>query len=245
MAKITNLAEFTEYTYKMLGSGVITVELSPDQIEEIVMESVDDFNRYMYGEGAQSTYMAFDLSAGVSEYSLSGTNVSDVCDMLLSFEGQNGGVNTLFTAQNFLFNPATFGSASTAMFASFLPYDMAMNYLAEINLRFQIKYRLDYIQGKELLRIVPTPTSDKTAMLEVYTKEEAINLYNHPLLKKLVVARSKILWGTILGKYSMSLPGGGSINGSEIKSDGITEEEKVMERIYKEGETTESIFMVG
>ena len=44
------------------------------------------------------------------------------------------------------------------------------------------------------------------------------------------------MWGRILKKYNVTLPGGATINGADIYNDGVAEEEKVMERIYSEGE---------
>jgi hypothetical protein len=56
------------------------------------------------------------------------------------------------------------------------------------------------------------------------------------LVKKLVVARAKVLWGMQIGKYSMAMPDGSSINGFEIMNKGYEEEEKVMENIRLESE---------
>jgi hypothetical protein len=82
-----------------------------------------------------------------------------------------------------------------------------------------------------------------SCLLRVYKKEYAKNLYNHPLVKKLCVARGMQEWGQNLDKYSMSLPGGGTINGSAIIARGEALEEKVMENLKLE--TEPPVFIVG
>ena len=67
--------------------------------------------------------------------------------------------------------------------------------------------------------------------------------FNHILFRRLVVARAKKLWGLHLKKYALTLPGGGSINGSEIYSDGVAEEEKAFEAVQKEA--APAMFCVG
>jgi hypothetical protein len=94
-----------------------------------------------------------------------------------------------------------------------------------------------------MLRVWPTPNVNTTAMITIYKKEDAINLYNNSLLKKLARARVEILWGKILRKYSMTLPGGGNINADAIIQTAKEEEQAAIESIKFESDP--AIFMVG
>jgi hypothetical protein len=64
----------------------------------------------------------------------------------------------------------------------------------------------------------------------VYKKQPIQNLYNNPLVKKLCVARVKKLWGLILGKYKIQIPGGGTSNGDSIHQEGVDEEKADLHR---------------
>ena len=80
-------------------------------------------------------------------------------------------------------------------------------------------------------------------MLTVYRKETAINLYNNVLLKRLARAKVELLWGKILRKYSMTLPGGGGINADSIIADAKEELQAAIESIRLE--TDPPIVLIG
>ena len=230
MAKITTLPAMRDYIYNQLGAPVITVEIATTQLDQIIEDSIELFNRYNYGEGSHKDYLVINLSADTQDYSLSGQEVNDVVDMLLS--ETTGGLNTLFTPINLFYN----GQSPVSSSAYLSDYYTAMTHLKQITDTLSTQFKVDYIQSQEILRIVPTPEVDLVAMIEVYKKETAQYLYNHILVKQLCVAKAKILWGGNLGKYSMQLPGGGTINFSEIKSEGKEELERVMVDIKAESE---------
>ena len=114
-------------------------------------------------------------------------------------------------------------------------YQIGMTYLQEISNMFGRKYNVDWRPNREVLKITPTPNSVMTGVLIIYRKETAEKLYNNILVKELAVARSMVLWGRILGKKNIPLPGGGTINGVEIKNEGYTLEKEIMERVKGEG----------
>lgn len=236
---VTTLSEFRDHIKRELGSPVITVELANEQLDQIIEDSIQDFTRYNYGEGLHKDYVVLNLIKDQTDYSLSGTDIEDVVDLILSV-GSDGGINTLFSPQNMLLSYEAIANVSNYHLAD---YYTAMTALKEIMNTFGLQFRVDYIQPQSLLRVVPTPTSNLTGLMEVYKRETAINLYNHTLVKKLATARAKVLWGTILGKYTIQFPGGGTANGTEIKADGQAMEEKAFDAIRNESESPD--FFVG
>ena len=86
------------------------------------------------------------------------------------------------------------------------------------------------------MTLIPTPNQSGTVLLEVVKREESRFLYNNELVKELSIAEAKIQWGQNLGKYSMTLPSGGTINFERILDEGNTERDKVRERILAESE---------
>lgn len=252
MARITTLDGFRDYIKLVLGQPIINVEVTDEQFDQLIEDAVQDFQRYTYGEATFRDVITLPLTSGVSAYQLT-EEVDSILDIALSFN--NNGINDLFSPQHtVLYNDwingnypggsgASNGAAGLGGAMVMGNYDISMIYLKEIEDHFVRKYHCDFNPNSYMVRIWPTPNIDTVAMLTVYKKETAINLYNNPLLKKLARARVKILWGEIINKYAMTLPGGGNINGDKIIDRGEKEEAAALESIVKESEPP--LFLIG
>jgi hypothetical protein len=232
MAQLNSAADFKQWILTELGSPVITIELADAHLQQALDEAVLDFTRYNYNEGNYRDFLALNLSAGISTYDLSGAGVSDVVDMIMSVGGQ-GNINMLFTPSNMILGPMDFVKLSNFMIVD---WHIAMMKLAEINEYFTVKYIGKYNSGSQTLKVVPTPTENSSVMMEIYKKESAINLYNNQLVKKLALAKAMMIWGRILGKYTITLPGGGTLSGPEIKADAKDLYEEAIGAIKNESE---------
>lgn len=249
-AQFASIDDFRSYILRKLGYPVIQVELDNTQLDDIIYDCVQDFQRYNYSEGSYPDYLIFTLSANVREYSLSGTNIEDIYDLSLS-TGPDG-INVLFSPANMLLGPDLAGmggipgasnqGASPGL--SIAGYQIAQMYLEEIQNSFGREYMVDYRPWSQKLSVTPTPTTSGIGLLSLYRNEDSIYLYSNPLVKKLAVGRAKKLWGgLILNKYSMSLPGGGTINGEAIYQQGLDEETRALDDIKQESEGP--IFFIG
>jgi hypothetical protein len=232
MAQITSVEEFKTFILQELGHPVITVELADVHLQQSLDEAIYDFSRYNYSEGNFKDFLIVNLSANQAVYDLSGSGVNDVVDIILS-TGGSGNINTLFTPVNMILSPMDFVKLGNFQIVD---YHVAMMKLSEIVDYFTITYKADYNQSTQKLRLTPTPPEDSQIMIEVYKKESAINLYNNQLVKKLAVARAMIIWGRILRKYSITLPGGGTLNGTDILADGKEMLEETLTLIKGESE---------
>lgn len=245
MAKITTKAEFISYIFRKLGHPVINVEVAPEQMEDVVQDTVDDFFRYNVDEATYLQYTTLVVSGGVSEYSLAGYNIEAAYDLDLSF-GLDG-INTLFSPTHVLLydqwvtqgnypgggGQAGYGSNGGLIMTE---WEIAMQYLEQIKMSFGKQYRAKWHAGREVLEIIPTPQQCMCGMIALYRRENVENVYNHPLVRKLAVARAKIQWGIHLTKYNVTLPDGLTINGRDLISDGKEEEEKWFDRLTSEGQ---------
>lgn len=237
---ITSLAQFREYIKNRYGGGVggaINVELGVEQLNQSIEDAVQTFQRYNYGEGLYEDFMVLSLVPGVSAYTTSGANIEDVVGFSMS-NGSSNSINQLFTPANLLLG-GSFNVFNNGEGLSLTNYTIAQLFLRTIEDIFSVSYRVDYRELQQLLIITPTPAIPMIGIIKVYRKESAINLYNHLLVKKLAVAFSKQVWGTELSKYgSMTLPGGGTYGdfGNKIWEQGITEVEKLEDRMNNEGE---------
>jgi len=247
------LDEFREYIFTRLGYPVTNVEVDPSQVDVIIYDTVQDFTRYNYGDGTDLEYTTLLVSAGISEYSVKGSNIEAAYDIQLS-DGL-GGINTLFSPMNFLLyndwvvngnypggpgNSYGIGGGSGMILSN---YQITMQWLEQAKMMFGKHFTIKYNSAREVLIITPTPDECMIGTVGLYRRADAEKLYNHPLVKKLAVARTLIQWGRHLGKYQITLPDGITMSGFELMNKGYEEEDKYLEWIRKESEPID--FFVG
>lgn len=244
MARITTLAGMKGYIKSVLGEPVIQVEIADAQLNRIIDDTIQIYQKYGTGEGNYQDFLAFPVTVGTSAYSTEGWDLASVIDFDLSYS--NDGINVLFSPQhqllyqdwvihgNYPGGPGGYASQSSGMVLA--GYEVAMEYLNDISDMFDLKIHAQYTDARQEILLYPTPSTSGTALLTVYRKTSAQELYNDDLVKRLAVAEAKIQWGNNLNKYNMTLPHGGTINGSDILTQGKEEKEKVMDDIVMESE---------
>jgi hypothetical protein len=196
------------------------------------------------------TYTTIKTSAGVSEYSLEDYDIEAAYDLDISF-GLTG-INTLFSAEHVLLydqwvnkgnypgGPANpLGNTGLVM----TDHEIAMEYLQLIKVKFGKQYRAKWHAGRKVLEIIPTPKQCMIGMIGLYMREKAEYLYDHPLVKKLAVARAMIQWGWHLAKYNVTMPDGITFNGQDLVQRGMEQEEKWLSRM--EEESAKPDFFIG
>lgn len=243
MAKITNLAGMKTYVLQELGSPVITVEIADVQLEQIIEDSVQLYQKYHTGEGNFQAVLAIYLSAGTSAYNVSGQNIMGVSESM-PYNTQNG-INTMFTSTHSILwqdwvlygnYPGGNSNISQGQGMALAGYEVAMQYLEDVNEMFGDLFWAEYNVARETIQFFPTPNTNGWCLLTVHLKNDPEKLYNDDIVKRLCVAKAMILWGRQLRKYTMTLPSGATINGAEILQDGKEELEKLMEQMVAESE---------
>ena len=258
MAWITTLSDLRTYIKQELGNPVVNVEVDDLQINQSVEKAIQVMNKYNYGEGTFLDYAVFTTTAGQAYYEL-GTDllttafadIQDVIDFNISFGA--GGINTLFTPTHILLQEMNgaggqFGtSPNWAGYSTpgleLASYQIAMMYIQEIHEMLGKMYTVNWLPGRRVLHITPTPTQALTGVLQVYRRETAENLYNNILVKNLATAYVKQQWGSNLRKHQMTLPGGGSNAGNEIRQEAAEEIKDAIESIRFESNPID--FFVG
>ena len=241
MAQIKTLEQYIDYLYHRCGYPVINVEVDRStQMEELAYDTIQYFQNYNYSEGSFLEYFIFSAVANQKAYSLSGQNINGAFDIELSI-GIDG-INTLFAPthellySDFVRKGSILGTDSPdySPGLTLTSYDVAMLYLKEIKNQFGRGFTVHYNRPREMLYITPTPQDNMLGVLYLHRKEDAINLYNNPLVKDLGYARTLIRWGTNLGKYVVTLPDGITMNGPDILARGEKLEEEIKQRIIDE-----------
>ena len=238
MATITNVPEFRAYIRTALGDPVVCAQIANAQIDQIIDDSVQEFQRYMYSEGAYESILIFEVSAGVSEYTVSG--VQDV--VVIDWDDQYD-VNILHSDMNMLWGNTQWsnfliGNGENMVLTS---YELGMSYINDVKNTFGKTFRVHYREAAEILNLIPTPQTAGVCTMRCYKKEDAVNLYNHVLLKKLVVARCMLQLGINLGRYNMDMPGGGTVNHDALVTKGEADQEKILEQMRLESEPIDAI----
>ena len=121
-------------------------------------------------------------------------------------------------------------------------YHWMMQYISSIEFYFQTMFQAIWRPDAGILHVYPAPKRCMNAIMTYYKKENALYLYNNALFKKLVVAMAKMQWGTNLGKFTSDLIGGGSVNFSDIKSEGKEDYQEVMQEIKGESQPADFIW---
>ena len=227
MATIYTFENMRDYIKRELGAPVINVEIDDSQLDQIIEDTIQFYNEENMGEGSIRTYLTFSATSGIDEYNLSGNNIDSVFDF--SFQSAKDGLNVMFSPTNtLLYNdwvlqgnyPGSSMGTGSCQGNVLAQYQIAMGQLNDVKNMFERKYRVDWWPSKQSLKITPTPNEDLVGILLIYKKSEFAELFNNRFVKQLAVGKAKRLWGSILSKVQMQLPGGGTFNGDIIKEDG-------------------------
>lgn len=242
---ITTEDQFVDYIKLKIGQPVINLEETDDQIKQNIWDSIQDFRRYNYEEGSYKDYAIMSIPADTTTLALSafsaddGRRIDDV-ESIYDFGVPTDldGINTLFSPAHILLydqfvTRGQYPGVGSVEGLTLTSYQLAMMYIEELKNMFSKRFTLFLINGNTRIRIVPTPNQAVTGVFVFYRREYTKYLYNHPLIKRLAVARTKIQVGRHLGKYSGNLPDQLSINYQMFIDEGKEEEEKALEEIFK------------
>lgn len=245
--RLSSMSDAINYVRLMLGEPIINVELTNEQIMQCILDSVQIFQRYNLGEGVYEDAIIFNLKAGQRVYPMP----DNIAEITRYFSSYNGDINQVFTADHQLLMETGILPSLTSQLRGqsvgmeLAGYDIATKYLELYRHYFNKPYSVNYHSLRRELVVEPTPTRDVVGILMVWKKEALANCVDHPDVKKLMVAKCKQLWGGIRGKYSIQLPGGGTIEGEALKSEGKEEEREIIERMDDESEGNALGFYIG
>lgn len=242
---IDNLAELKNYILRKLGAPIVCVELTDEQLYDVIGDCIRYFWKYA-DHGTHEDYLAFHLVPGMTHY-----KICQDLEQVVNFECSNwfGDINQLFTpAHNLMYNELmTMGGmrfSSTCWGGSSYGdvlghWNACLTWLEEAKNEFSTTYQCRFIPEENALSIWPTPQKPQLGLLRVYKRERVLNIIQHPLFRKYVVASAGKVWADALRKYSLTIAGGGTINADSKYSSYADEVEKLEDRIFKENPSYE------
>lgn len=253
---IDSKKKLIDWVLTMLGAPLITVELNETQFDAIIGDSIELYSKFAwFGD----KYLLLDLNdyepgVGLDTKKYRITNVTDIAThrdtiygtaMSDPFFGFNAYLNGGNGAGWGFFGGALGGGiGNTNSFGynfagGFVTFHMANEFL-------QMARRLsgsnpDFMFDRSAQRLIlyPEPRFIKKEarrwkrwiLLTCEVEPELSELYGNNFLKRIVLAKAKILLGTIRSKFqNVQLVGGGSIDTS-IKEEGQTELTAILEEI--------------
>jgi len=142
---------------RRLGHPLIKVELDNSQINDAIDYARDKFIKWAVGQATQETFFTLALSAGQTIYDLP-IGVKEI----VSYDDSGyttGGINTLFTIENYLFNQGMYESLFSTAGGGYtlVSYHIARDFLDTIRKYTVSKYNWKYHRYHNQLQIQPAP----------------------------------------------------------------------------------------
>lgn len=219
--KIDTSINLVGWIKRQLGYPTIQLEIEDATILDNIAHAIQWYQRYS-GDITYRNALIIDVVTGVDTYTIN-SDVASIIDFDTT-QAFGGSITTLFTAENIMYNEGMLaGRAPTEL----VSWELAQQFLEMFKDRFVAKVFVNFNKYKSQIKITPKPTRNYTGVLEVYsywTHDIKTAIYDEIWIKKYSLALTKIVLGSIWGKYSgIPLVGGGILNGDAIKAEGITE----------------------
>lgn len=233
MARPSSRVELKDYILRRLGSPVIDINVSEDQIQDRIDDAVDYWRDYHY-DGMTKEYVAYQLTA------------EDIANKYVSIPNEIFGVTRIFDFSSTARNSSLFD----------IEYQLQLNSiwdLTSINLsnyyvyKMQVDFINELLSGSKPIRYnrhqnrlqIDMNWKERTpgdfVLYEAYQildGDTYTDVWNDRFLKQYATALVKKQWGENISKFEgMQLPGGVTFNGQQIKQEAVEEIQKLEEEM--------------
>lgn len=159
--------DLAEKIKRRLGYPVVKVELDPQQISDAIDYARDKWIKWAVGQATAETFFTVVLSAGKVFYDLP-LGVTEIIDYYDNGIGDYGGINTLFTLENFLYTRDTgiYSFIWTQGYDySFVSYHLALDFLKTLQRYTPTIYNYKYHPYTNQLEVQPAPPSGNALLI--------------------------------------------------------------------------------
>ena len=228
--------DMVEYIKSRLGYPVTELEMVVEErgglghIHMAIKDTLDWFYRINMDEASYKDIMKINLRAGIIQYRVP-DEIMEVIDVQPSYG------NTFSPMMAWDVGPGEslmgVGGAGLGGLGQFdlVTYAGAIRYLNDVKKLVGTQYNIKLHPVDHILRVYPTPKSDRVAMATVYVKSKKYEVFANPLFRDMVVARAEMQLGKILKKDDITLPGGAKVNGQQIYSDAKEDWKTLMDEL--------------
>lgn len=167
-------------------------------------------------------------------------------------EGSNEGVNSLFTIEQTLAQQTYFSYSMGNYGFDLISWYTMKNWLDTRDKMLAIKHSYTFNPRTQYLTITPAPTINSAwwGIVSCYVERPLADVVKEIWVYQYALALSKMAVASVRSKYSgTTLFGGGSINGTDLMSQGINEKDKLEQKLYEGtaamGDAAPPMFYVG
>jgi hypothetical protein len=219
-ARLQTKKQLKDYILRQLGSPVVNIEITDDQLDDAIDNGVELYMQQAYS-GVKERFVGIDLLVGQQTYQLP----YDVFAVLeIKSQGMGGISNStpsnIFSMNQFIASDLYKGNGKVDL----LSYEMTNELLATMDLMFSKKISFDFNCVSKELFLFEKPVINEKVMMHSYLKNvptyvanpiagqpeiEGTNLYNELIVRNLCTAYGRRQWADNLAKYNGSaLPNG-------------------------------------
>ena len=230
MARINTKDGLIQYIRTMLGEPILRVEVTDDQIEQHIDDTVQKFTEYAYGTLEDTVLVEFN---GKNEYPLPDTitniiKVSKGGSSNLTNFGANYGagyVPNIWSEQFF--------SSGSDFTGNIIDSIMSVSSIqSTLEKYFGDDMYINFNPYKKTLKLFEPYVGPAIIHYEYeYLADDIDLIYNHEWVKKYSTALVKFQWGNNTGKFDQVLVGGARINYSDIKNEAQQELDVLREEL--------------
>lgn len=224
---IQNVAQLRNYIKLMLGSPVICIEISDQQLDYIIGDALRYVHRYYFRRGHFRDYLIMELQPGKTHY-----KICQELETVVDFQTSNwlGDINELFTLPHNALYDSVMSMNSSSIFRGSCygnsagygdmlgNWNASLMWLEQAKIDFGEAYQVRYNEAEKELSVWPTPRKPVRGIMEVYKRQRSIKVFNDIMFRKLVIAWAGQVWTNALRKYSLTIAGGGTLNADSLYS---------------------------
>lgn len=226
---IKTRTQLIQYVRSMLGEPIITVEVTDEQISQIIDSVIQQFTEYAPHYCQDTVILEVH---GKGDYRVP----ERITHIIKLSKGQIGSIANFSANYGADYVPDVWSNQffSDNFLGAIVPTVISISNLqATMGKLFgdEIAYHFD--PYKSILRVFDD-YEGPVFLHYIYryvTNDDGDAMFDQEWVKRSVIARTKHLWGSIMGKYTANLVGGASINYSDIKSDAESELQDLKEEL--------------
>lgn len=231
MATPQSRTDFQNYCLRRLGSPVIQINVSSDQISDRIDDALQVFAQFHF-DGTEHVFMPYQVKPGdiTNQYIQMPSNVISVVSIVPFFgSSSSDGLFNLQYQMHLTDWDAFYAGGSIA------GYDLAMSNLDMLQFEFDPNYSFEFKQHQERLFVHWDWNNDVQAnqymVIECYRvldPETFNDIYNDKWMKAYATELIRRQWGENLMKFQgTKLPGGVTLNGTAIYQEALRNIEKL------------------
>jgi hypothetical protein len=207
-----------------LGCPMINVEIHDSQINDAINKARDKWIMWAVGNATQEKYITVLLKGGQRVYDLP-AGVVDVISYQDRASGfgtfDAGGINTLFSFENYMYNNGMMGAGHGAF--NFIDYHIALDFIDTSNRYICNKYNYSYHKMTNQLVLDPPPAYGKiTTLTEAVSADDNAAVIPNPLDVESVTTvidspgfaliKAYVIEGSTLPTYTSAISGANDID---------------------------------